>query len=205
VNLLQKSRFTLVIGAVACSGGAYRLGGAPDGDNAIAGGTGGVGATGGSSGVTGASGSSGAAGASGSNSLGGMGTITCAPGEKRCGEACVLPSPENGCSLSLCEPCPSAPEANVEVFCSDYLCDVRCERGFAPHAGHCTPLDEIPDAAPEPVSDSGDDGPNDTDAAQRCGTEQCPDCPPQDGRVPCCTLSNRCGCGYPVVSPFYCI
>jgi hypothetical protein len=203
VNALQKSRFLWVIGAVACSGGAYRLGGAPEGSDATAPGAGGVGTTAGSSGAAARSGSSAAAGSSGSNSLGGTAGVTCEAGEKRCGETCVLPSPENGCSQSFCEPCPSPP-ANAELFCADYLCDVRCMPGFAPYAGYCTRLDEIPDAA-EPVSDSGDDGPSDTDAASRCGPNQCPACGTRDGMIPCCTVSNTCGCGYPVAAALYCI
>jgi hypothetical protein len=124
---------------------------------------------------------------------------------------------------------------HIEVWCnSQQNCDVRCVAGYVPSAGRCVPEGTVgtggsgggggtggtsggTGGTPGGTggggnagtagsgATSGTSGSGGTGGGGRCSPNSCPPCPAPDGKFPCCTLSGRCGCGYPVVGYFYCI
>jgi hypothetical protein len=192
-----------------------------------AGGTdGAAGSTAAAGGVLGSGGSGGSVGTAGSSGTGGTGTIECGQGQKACDNECVTLSPAVGCASTSCAACPAPPE-HAEVWCNpDQKCDVRCAPGYVPDAGRCVLEGTVGSGgsggaggtgATGGTGASGNGGRGGTGGTGNTGgtggtgpctqstVSTCPRCTQLDGRIPCCSFSGRCGCGYPVVGAFYCI
>ena len=164
------------------------------------GGTEGAGATLGSGGSDGASGTGGTGEPDAAGGSGGSGGTPCGPNQKRCGDSCVEPGANFGCSLSDCDPCPDA-APNTEIICGDQQCVAKCKQGYVPIGGQCV-LENSVDAAGGSGGSSGAGGNGGSGGNRQCTVEQCPSCSLARGMA-CCTFFRTCGCSF--VNVFYCI
>ena len=190
------------------------------------GGVGGRGGTGGRSGgggidasSTGGTGIDGPVTGGASGAGGGLPTCSdgdpCGADQKCCNGGCVVPSPDFGCSLTACMPCPE-PIANAEPLCDGTSCSARCMTGFVPVPGACVPEGTL-DAGSGGGAGAGGSGGGSGGgggiggasgtggAPTTCDPRTCDLCTnPALGIVPCCDrFTDQCGCSW--FSVVYCV
>jgi hypothetical protein len=136
------------------AGGQAGAGGATIASGGFVGGTGGFAGTAtGGAGIAPTGGSAGVSGACPD------------PGEKQCGGICVPPSPQVGCSLADCTPCPTV--TNGVATCSGEVCSALCDPGYVAFGASCVDAD-----GGWPGLDAGGEGGWGDCSAIECGTEE---------------------------------
>lgn len=199
-----------LLGAIVCAmTGCTRVLGIDDeyglGQAGSGGSTGGVNVTGGVP-STGGTSPTPTGGTSTSPEAGGC-MPTCTNGEKCCGTSCVPPSPEMGCSLTDCTPCPEA-IPNTDRLCVSNECSARCSLGFVPFEGQCvlqSSIDASAGGGPGTGGTTGSGGSSNGGSGTGgvCNISTCPQCTdPLQGIVRCCNGSGQCACTW--FSPAYC-